>query len=283
MPLLPAPGFRNAVCLVTGGAGGIGAALAEALAERGARVLIADRKAEEGEALASSLRARGFDAHFFYLEVTSSTGWEALQRFTFSTFSHLDFLFNNAGIGVAGSVLDTPWEDWDRAIAVNVGGVIHGVRTFYPAMASRGSGHIVNVASGAGLCPRPGMVPYATTKHAVVGLSLSLREEARDHGVKVSAVCPGYIATGILHSTPYRGLDGEALARAIPIPPLSAAACAFATLEGVRRNRAIIPISALTRLEWWLHRLSPSLGLLLARQRWTQMKRHRLPPPAPSR
>ena len=147
-------------------------------------------------------------------------------------------------------------------------------RTRVPPSA-QGSGHIVNTASGAALAPRPGMTPYAMTKHAVVGLSVSLRAEAELHGVKVSAVCPGYIATNIQKNTRFVKLDGEKLMEKVPIKPLTADQCAKITLAGTRKNKAIIPVSRMVWLDWFLFRLSPGLSLRTARWRSKQFEAHR--------
>ena len=122
------------------------------------------------------------------------------------------------------------------------------------------------------MLPRPGMAPYAATKHAVVGLSTSLRAEAAGLGVRVSVVCPGYIGTEIMAKTRYVGLDGAALQASIPIRPMSPRACAEVVLRGVRRNRAVIPVTGLTWLEWWVYRLSPRVGVALACWRGAQMR-----------
>src|SRR5664280_2465562 len=110
----------------------------------------------------------------------------------------LDFMFNNAGIAVGGEVRDLSLAHWQRVVDVNLMSVIHGVAAAYPLMIEQGRGHIVNTASLSGLVPSPLLVPYSTTKHAVVGLSIGRRVEAADHGVRVSVVCPGVIETPLL-------------------------------------------------------------------------------------
>src|SRR6266851_10472536 len=187
------------VSIVTGGASGIGRALSAALVERGGCVVIADldetgaaQAVEElsvagpGTLVAASLDVR--EAHAVA---------ELVQR-THREQGRLDMLFNNAGIGVGGYAQELGLEHWERAIDVNLRGVVHGVHAAYPLMIEQGQGHIINTASMAGLVPSPGLTPYAMTKHAVVGLSLSLRVEAAAYGVRVTAVCPGVVETPIL-------------------------------------------------------------------------------------
>lgn len=252
--------------LVTGGGSGIGRALCEALADLGAQVAVTDRDEAAAREVADTI---GGTAHA--LDVTDAGAFAAIV----SGLPRVDLLFNNAGIGLAGEVRDSTAADWKPVIDVNIGGVVNGIHAVLPGMLARGSGQIINTASGAGLVPRPGMTPYAATKHAVVGLSTSLRAEVHDLGVGVSVVCPGYIATNIMSATKYVGLDKDKLTSGIPIKPISAADCAQAILRGVAKDRAIIPVSKLLRLEWLLYRLSPSLGLRLSLIRGRQFAKSR--------
>lgn len=118
-----------------------------------------------------------------------------------------------------------------------------------------------------GFADKVALVPYAAAKHAVVGLSTSLRLEAAPHGVGVSVVCPGFIRSNILDATRYVNQDREQLTSGIPIQPMSAETCARKILRGTAANRAIIVVGASAWLEWWLFRLSPSLGLWLSKLR----------------
>jgi len=182
-------------------------------------------------------------------------------------FGPVDLLCNNAGVGQAGPVELLDSADWNRLVDVNIKGVVHGISAVYPRMCERGSGAILNTASGAGLCPRPYMTPYAMTKSAVVGLSVSLHVEAESKGVYVGVFCPGYVQTQILESTQYKGVNAAALTAQIPIRPMSAERCATLALAGVEKRRAITPISWLVRVEWWMWRLCPALSFWVARRR----------------
>lgn len=271
-------GYRDRVALVTGAASGIGRALAEELALAGAVVIASDLDACGVRAVAEPI---GAESH--RLDVADAEAFQALVDGVVARHGRLDLLFNNAGIGLAGEVRDTTLADWRRQIDVNLGGVVHGVAAAYPVMLRQGAGQIVNVASGAGLLPRPGMTAYAAAKHAVVGLSTSLRAEAASLGVRVNVVCPGYVGTSILKNSTYRALDGQAMQDQIaklPVRPLSAEACARRILRGARRNRAIITTNALTRLEWLLYRLLPGLGIQLGQWRGRKMQNHRVDAPA---
>ncbi len=189
----------------------------------------------------------------------------ALQRYC-DAIGDLDYQFNNAGIGVGGELFDLTVAHWDRIIDINLRGVVHGVQAAYPKMVARGRGHIINTASVAGLVPTPLLTPYATTKHAVVGLSTSLRAEAAIYGVRVSALCPAAIETPILDS---RGPSDLPRPRWMPEgrkfltkgggPPYPAHKLAEDTLDAVERNVGIIAIPGRAKLMWRGYRLSPRL------------------------
>lgn len=267
--------YQDKVAIVTGAASGIGAALCTELSRRGAHVVLADANHEAASELASTLSSAGGSAHAAELDVRDREAFQRLVADTVEQKGRVDLLFNNAGVGLAGEVGDLSHEDWQKVVDVNLWGVIHGVTTTYPTMLKQGFGHIVNVSSGAGLAPRPGMVPYAATKHAVVGLSTSLRLEAAAHGVGVSVVCPGFIGTNILAATRYVNQDPEQLTAGIPLRPVSAEACARKILRGTAANRAIIVVGVSAWLEWWLFRLSPNLGLWLSKLRARRFRQSR--------
>jgi NAD(P)-dependent dehydrogenase (short-subunit alcohol dehydrogenase family) len=200
--------FTGTVAVVTGGASGIGRALCEALARRGARVVVADRNAAGADEVARASAALGGQARGAAVDVTDADAVEHLIDETVRDDGRIDFLFNNAGIAVFGEELDVSLEDWREVINVNLWGVVHGIRAAYPRMVRQRSGHIVNTASMAGLSPACLELSYTASKYAVVGLSRGLRAEAAAYGVKVSVVCPGFIDTPILRVTELRRPSG---------------------------------------------------------------------------
>jgi NAD(P)-dependent dehydrogenase (short-subunit alcohol dehydrogenase family) len=285
--------FEGSVAIVTGGASGIGRALGEAMARRGALVVLADLQVELAQDVADRIRQAGGQATAERLDVTDFAATNRLVEDTFRSQGRLDYIFNNAGIGIGGEVRLYELEDWIRVLDVNLRGVIHGVQAAYPIMLRQGFGHIVNTASMAGLMPTPLAVGYGATKHAVVGLSTSLRVEAALAGVRVSVLCPGVIRTPVL-------MDGGKFGKLLqPVPqetqrdlwerqgPMDPNRFAEKALRAVARNRAIIIIPWWWRIVWWLNRLSPSLGLWLAawatRKYQETVKRaiERLPPSPP--
>jgi NAD(P)-dependent dehydrogenase (short-subunit alcohol dehydrogenase family) len=260
--------MQGRVAFVTGGASGIGRALCGALVTRGANVVVADVNASGSAAVARELDARGpGSASSVYLDVADALGFEQAVTTVHGDHGRLDLIFNNAGIGVGGPVEELSLAHWERTLDVNLRGVIHGVRAAYPLMLAQGSGHIVNTGSLAGLLPFPMGTPYAATKHAVVGLSLSLRAEARIHGVRVSVVCPGVIDTPILDAEgppdlPRVSLAGrgrEFLLHSNRGPAYPPQRLAEDVLDGVRRNRPVIIAPARARVAWAINRIAPWL------------------------
>jgi NAD(P)-dependent dehydrogenase (short-subunit alcohol dehydrogenase family) len=260
--------MQGRVAFVTGGASGIGRALCGALVARGARVFVADVNASGAAAVARELSERGRgSATSVSLDVADALGFEHAVARAHGDTGRLDLLFNNAGIGVGGLVEELTLAHWERALDVNLRGVVHGVRAAYPLMLQQRFGHIVNTASLAGLLPFPLGTPYAMTKHAVVGLSVSLRHEAAVHGVRVSAVCPGVIDTPILDTdgppdlprTSFAGRGREMLLHSNRGPAYPPERLAEDVLAGVERNRAIIIAPPRARIAWLVNRIVPRL------------------------
>jgi short-subunit dehydrogenase len=175
-------------------------------------------------------------------------------------------MFNNAGIGIAGEIRDMDLELWEDIVNVNLWGVIHGTVSVYKVMVRQGFGHIVNTASVAGLVPVPMETAYVATKYGVVGLSLSLRDEARQLGVKVSVICPGFIRTGIYNSATVLRVNREDLMAQIPFRLMEASRAARIIMRGVSRNQAVITMPFYARIFWWLYRLHPALLSYWARK-----------------
>jgi NAD(P)-dependent dehydrogenase (short-subunit alcohol dehydrogenase family) len=264
--------FEGAVAIVTGGASGIGRALAEELARRGSEVILADLQYELAQEVASKISSAGGKATVKQVNVTDFMALESLVQETVNRTGRLDYMFNNAGIGIAGEVWQHRIEDWDRIIDVNLRGVVNGIQAAYSVMYKQGFGHIVNTSSMAGLIPTPFEAGYVATKYAVVGLSKAIRIESISRGIRVSVICPGVIRTPILRGGKY----GKMLAD-IPIDkmeplferfrPMSPVIFARKVLNAIAKNRAIIVFPTWWKVFWWLHRLSPSLWIFLA-HRW---------------
>lgn len=193
---------RRAV-LVTGASSGIGAATARLLAARGFRVYAAARRLDALQTLAGST---GGAVEALALDVTDAASIEAARRRIEADNGALFGLVNNAGVSVTGPLEETPISDWRRQYETNVFGLVAVTQAFLPAMRKARAGRIVNVGSVAGRLAAPFMGAYASSKHAVEGLSDSLRREAAPFGIKVSLVRPGFI------HTPFGGPEQEGLA-----------------------------------------------------------------------
>src|SRR5262249_37982231 len=140
-------------------------------------------------------------------DVRSLHSVTGLVERTLARAGRIDYFFNNAGISIGGEAHTYRPGDWDDVLDVNLRGVANGVQAVYPVMIRQGGGHIVNTASVAGLLPMAGQLSYTTSKHAIVGLSKSLRVEARRYGVRVSVLCPGIVRTPILRGGKYGRLN----------------------------------------------------------------------------
>ncbi|MFI0448428.1 SDR family NAD(P)-dependent oxidoreductase [Actinomadura sp. 6N118] len=252
------------IAIVTGGASGIGRAIATSLVNRGDTVIVADLNVAGAEKVADKLgtlnQGRAIPAA---LDVTDVEAVADLYKGVKAEHGRLDLVFNNAGISIGGAAEELTIDHWNRAIDINLRGVVHGVHAAYPIMLEQGAGHIVNTASLAGLVPMPLGIPYTATKHAVVGLSLGLRAEAAGRGVKVSVVCPSFVDTPLLTNVnpdlPETSLSGDAkddIKKAAP-RLYTAEKLARDIMRGVRRNQALIVAPAHGRAAWRAVRLSP--------------------------
>jgi NAD(P)-dependent dehydrogenase (short-subunit alcohol dehydrogenase family) len=268
------------VAIVTGGGSGIGEALCRELARRGARVVVADINEENAGRVAAAIAADSGHAGARTVDVAREQDVRRLVEDTAAACGRLDYLFNNAGIAIGGDARDLTLDHWQRVLDVDLYGVLHGMRAAYPIMAKQGSGHIVNTSSAAAFFAAPGNAPYCTAKHAVVGLSLSLRLEGADLGVKVSCICPGFVRTNIYQNaqavgmTLPAGMSREQFAGA-PAKMMAPSRAAQVILDGVARNKALIVFPASIR---WARRANyflPGLSDRILVRQMRQSRRYR--------
>jgi NAD(P)-dependent dehydrogenase (short-subunit alcohol dehydrogenase family) len=197
--------MKGGVAVVTGGASGLGKAMAEEAARRGMKVVIADVEAGAMEQAVADLRAGGGEAIGVLTDVTSAASVEALAVATEQHFGPANLLFNNAGVASGGPIWESTENDWKWLFGVNVDGVANGVRSFTPRMLAAAAadaayqGCIVNTASMAGLVTAPGMGIYSVSKHAVLALSECLYHDLELVGpqVRAAVLCPFYVTTNI--------------------------------------------------------------------------------------
>lgn len=192
--------FKDKKVLVTGGAMGIGRLMAvRALEEGAARVVLWDINQSTLESTAAELRAKGFTVDTRVVNVAELFAIKAAATATMQEIGPIDILFNNAGVVVGKPFVEHTHEEIERTINVNVLGVMHVARAFVPAMVAQGSGHVINIASAAGLIPVPRQSAYSPSKWACLAFSEILRIEMEEGktGVHVTTVCPSYINTGM--------------------------------------------------------------------------------------
>jgi len=255
--------WKDAVAIITGGGSGIGRALAIAMAKRGALVMVTDIDPDKASLVANEC---GVNAQSFLVDVRDANQVNELVHQVFHQFGRVDFIFNNAGIGVAGETHEIPAPLWDRIIDINLKGVLNGVLAGYPIMVKQGYGYIINTASLAGLGPAALMAPYAMTKHAVVGLSHSLRLEAAAFGVQVNVLCPSAIETPILDSMNPADLpevpwtpNARRYLSNLAAPPYPVEKMAEEVLIAIEKNKPTIVLPGKARLAWLMGRLFPGL------------------------
>jgi NAD(P)-dependent dehydrogenase (short-subunit alcohol dehydrogenase family) len=251
--------FEKLITIVTGGASGIGRALCEQLARRGATVVVGDINLPGAEDVAAAITAFGGTAFAASVDVRQAASVQALVEDAVKRHGRLDIIFNNAGIGVGGEIRELPLEHWRSSIEVNLMGVVHGVAAAYPIMVRQGAGQIVNIASLAGLIASPGLGPYATAKGAIVSLTNALRAEGEALGVRASVVCPGFVDTAIYDNAVGVKLDKKELIAKFGLPIMPASEAALAILQGTERNRGVIVFPWSARLLWRLTRFCPWL------------------------
>ena len=240
--------FRDKSVVITGAGSGMGRALALQLASYGANVVATDIDEEAAQVTAREIKRQDGYASYHQLDVRDRASFKSLLDGVVGDYGSLDYLFNNAGIAIFGEVRDQTDDDWQRVIDINQMGVLHGTLAAYEIMCRQGSGHIVNTASIAGLSATPLLTPYSMTKHAVIGLTCSLREEAKGLGVKVSAVCPGLIRTSIADGNFSRASHFPDafgfLEEKLRVKPLTPDEAARHILKGVKKNQAQIVFPA---------------------------------------
>ncbi|MFI6702228.1 SDR family oxidoreductase [Streptomyces sp. NPDC050509] len=266
--------FGGQLVLVTGAAGGIGRAVAFAFAEAGARVVAVDRDGDGAARTAELARMIGApDAWSETVDVGDGPAMERLAEKVAARYGTVDVLVNNAGIGLSGAFLDTTAEEWKDVLDTNLWGVIHGCRLFGRQMVERGQGgHIVNTASAAAYQPSRALSAYGTSKAAVLMLSECLRAELAGKSIGVTAICPGFVNTGITSTAHFAGASAEEedrlrkkTARLYGMRGYPPEKVADAVLRAVVRNQAVVPVTAEARGARFLSRIAPRTRRAVAR------------------
>jgi NAD(P)-dependent dehydrogenase (short-subunit alcohol dehydrogenase family)/pimeloyl-ACP methyl ester carboxylesterase len=264
-PVGPPPEGRLVV--VTGAGSGIGRATAIAFAAQGDRVVVCDLDLPAAERTAELCAALTPGAAAHRVDVSDGAAVDAFAGLVAAEHGIPDVVVNNAGIGHAGTFLQTTEKEWQRVLDVNLWGVIHGCRAFGALMVGRGGGgHIVNLASAAAYLPAKSLAAYATSKAAVLMLSDCLRAELADHRIAVTAVCPGIVHTNITRTTTFSGLDADAQAakqakasKAYARRGFPPEKVAEEIVRAVRTRKPFVPVTVEAKAAHWLGRVSPRL------------------------
>ncbi len=248
--------LRDKWVLITGAAGGIGRALTLEFTSKGSNVIMADIDEEGMESVAAEVRAGGGKAIAITADVTRPEDLDTLTGRAIDKAGRVDILVNNAGVAMVSEVKDTTWDEWEKILAVNLLGPIQLTSRLLPHMISNGRGHIVNIASMAGLMGIPGLTSYSVTKFGMVGFSEALRAELHSYGIDVTAVCPGVVNTPIIHTSPIKGFDEE-MRNPPSVIMISPEKAAREIVRGVRRNKAKVIPSTPPKIIYALKKILP--------------------------
>ena len=273
----PREHFGDTLVSVTGAGSGIGRETAFAFAREGAELVISDIDEATVKETAAEIAARGGVAHAYVLDVSDAEAVEAFAERVSAEHGVPDIVVNNAGIGQAGGFLDTPAEEFDRVLDINLGGVVNGCRSFGRRLVERGiGGYIVNVASMAAYAPLQSLSAYCTSKAAAYMFSDCLRAELDAAGVGLSTICPGVINTNIISTTRFNAPGGDSeqvddrrgqLGRLFALRHYGPDKVAKAILSSVKKQKPIRPVAPEAYAFYGLSRLAPQALRSTARVR----------------
>lgn len=267
--------------VVTGAASGIGRAISVALGREGFKVGVLDVNMEEAVRTAELVERAGGSCEAFFCDVRNPVDLQGAADHFFGLWAEVGLLVNNAGIGAGGYVGELPLEEWKKVVEINFLGVVYGCHAFIPRMKARGSGHIVNTASIAGLMPALGFSPYNSTKSAVVALSETLKVELAPYNIGVTVLCPSMIKTNIIETT-LKIVEIENLSEVdwgielietgfdnTSVTPEDAARI---VIRAIGKNRLYALTNTGTKIAWLAVRLNPELNYRI----WALLHKHDL-------
>lgn len=246
--------------IVTGAASGLGKALSLEFGRRGYFIVLIDIAEDKLHEVAQAVFDLGGEVMPLVLdlsdEVAVSQAFEKLN----AEVSPIDMLFNCAGFSITSTCEQISPMDWQKIIQVNLLGTIQLSTLVFTQMKEQGFGRIVNIASMFGLFPAPSGIAYATTKHGIVGFTRTLAVEAKDFGISVHLVCPGFIQTNFFENAQYIGVEKKTMMGAVPTNLISAEEASAKILRGVSAGKRMIIFPFYVRILWWLDWFVPSLS-----------------------
>jgi NAD(P)-dependent dehydrogenase (short-subunit alcohol dehydrogenase family) len=261
--------------LITGAGSGLGKALALQFARNGWRIAVTDLRTEAAQQTLREVQAAGVTGMFEVLDVTSEAGFDQIVGRLRDEWGGIDVLINNAGVATAGTVEDSPLEQWQWVFNINFFGCLRGSRAVIPVMKQQGGGHIVNVASFAGIANPPALASYNAAKAAVISLSETLRFELYPHHIGVTVACPSFFKTRLLDTS--RELAGPDAPVAAPqmmkitdhlmsSARITAEDVAADIFKAVIRNRFLTLTHPDAKQRYHLKRLAPELYFKIAQK-----------------
>jgi len=258
--------MKEKVALVTGAASGIGRATAVEFAREGCHLVISDVNEVGLHNTAQEIAHRGRRILPVICDVSRKEAVEHLRDKALAEFGGVDILMNNAGVGLAAEIRDTDISDWEWILGINLWGTIHMLHYFLPHMVERGGGHIVNISSAVGIVNFvPIQAAYTTTKFALVGLTEVLRTEVERFGIGVTCVCPGSVKTNLFSDPNVKGFKKEVMDIVPDFFYFSPENVAKKIIKAVKKNQAVLVITALAKAACLMKRISPESARLLAR------------------
>jgi NAD(P)-dependent dehydrogenase (short-subunit alcohol dehydrogenase family) len=245
--------------LITGGASGLGLAMALLWAKQGATICVADRTEDLKQQTIEAINNAGGVGHFVSCDVTSQAQLDALKSYTDTHLNAIDVLINCAGVPTAGSIESESLEVWQWVIDINLLGSVRLAKLYVPDFRKRGQGHIVNVASQAGLTPMPFMGSYNVTKAALVAYSETMKLELAPFGIGVSVLCPAFVKTNLDKSLPEEQAAMQSVVtKLVERGTVSAEQVAAATFKAVAANDFLVITHADAKRLYLLKRWLPS-------------------------
>lgn len=255
--------YKNKLVVVTGATSGIGLAICKEMASLGANVAVTGRNMQKIQAIAQEIYEAGQKATSYKLDVTQPESIAVCVSTIIENHGSIDYWFNNAGVFYMGEFDEMDETELNNLLQTNFNGAIQCSLAVYRHMKNQKSGHIINIASQAGLMPAAGMSAYSASKHGLVGFSMSLRGEAEAFGVRVSAVCFGLVESEIFRKGNLNGLSEEDTVKWMRFKAWPTRKAVKKMITQLDKNKAYILIPDYTRALWYMNRWFPSFTLKL--------------------